>query len=134
MEVGKRLERELDEAMGRLRRAGLGVAVDEAADGLQRYTPHADPMDEMRICLDREITFATRSLLVERTRRLTAALARVRDGSYGVCDECGEAIAHARLRALPEVATCVACQDRLERLERLGTLPPSLDDVVGDLS
>jgi RNA polymerase-binding transcription factor DksA len=32
--------------------------------------------------------------------------------------ECEEAIAPARLRAMPEVLTCVRCQDRLERLGR----------------
>jgi RNA polymerase-binding transcription factor DksA len=32
--------------------------------------------------------------------------------------ECNEAIAPARLRAMPEVTTCVRCQDRLERMGR----------------
>jgi RNA polymerase-binding transcription factor DksA len=32
--------------------------------------------------------------------------------------ECEEAISPARLRALPEVQTCVRCQDRIERLGR----------------
>jgi DnaK suppressor protein len=40
------------------------------------------------------------------------------DGEYGQCVECGEAIAPARLRAMPEVPTCVTCQDRIERFGR----------------
>jgi DnaK suppressor protein len=67
---------------------------------------------------DREMNFATRSLLVERANRLAEALERLRDGEYGVCQECGEAIAPARLKAMPEVMTCVRCQDRLERTSR----------------
>ncbi|MCL6648184.1 MAG: TraR/DksA family transcriptional regulator, partial [Chloroflexi bacterium] len=47
-----------------------------------------------------------------------AALDRLRDGEYGTCVECGEPIAPARLRAMPEVLTCVRCQDRIERLGR----------------
>jgi RNA polymerase-binding transcription factor len=43
----------------------------------------------------------------------------LRGGEYGICQECEERIAPARLRAMPEVTTCVRCQDRLERLKRL---------------
>jgi DnaK suppressor protein len=76
----------------------------------------------------REIGFATRDLLVERVYRLQAALERLRQGDYGTCTECGEAIAAARIRALPEVQTCVRCQDRLERLgRRLEEVEPEVD-------
>ena len=37
------------------------------------------------------------------------ALARVDDGTYGVCEVCGEAIPGGRLEARPTAATCVAC-------------------------
>jgi DnaK suppressor protein len=37
------------------------------------------------------------------------------DGSYGTCVECGKSIASARLKAIPEVATCVLCQEKIER-------------------
>ena len=47
-----------------------------------------------------------------------AALERLSNGEYGTCVECEEAISPARLRALPEVQTCVRCQDRIERLGR----------------
>jgi len=49
---------------------------------------------------------------------LTNALERLRDGEYGTCVECGEPIAAVRIRALPEVQTCVRCQDRIERMGR----------------
>ena len=65
------------------------------------------------------MTFAVRGLLVERANRLAEALERLRSGEYGVCEVCGEAISPARLRALPEVATCVRCQDAEERRARL---------------
>ena len=38
-----------------------------------------------------------------------AALARVDDGSYGVCERCGQPIAPARLEARPTARTCVSC-------------------------
>jgi len=43
-----------------------------------------------------------------------AALARLRDGSYGECRDCGEPIAPARLSAYPTAARCVACQQAHE--------------------
>jgi RNA polymerase-binding transcription factor DksA len=74
------------------------------------------------------MSFATRSLLVDRANKLAEALERLRGGEYGICEECGEAIAPARLRAMPEVTTCVRCQDRLERMvPRLETVAAATD-------
>ena len=78
----------------------------------------ADEVDVIQVNEDREMNFATRSLLVERANRLAEALERLRGGDYGTCQECGEAIAPARLKAMPEVTTCVRCQDRLEKMSR----------------
>jgi DnaK suppressor protein len=44
--------------------------------------------------------------------RIARALAKLADGSYGVCDGCGEAIAPARLRAAPESVLCIECARR----------------------
>jgi DnaK suppressor protein len=54
------------------------------------------------------------SRLMEQARRLRVALTRLDDGEYGVCSECGARIPQKRLLAIPDAATCVACQDRLE--------------------
>jgi DnaK suppressor protein len=43
-----------------------------------------------------------------------AALARVDDGSYGLCGHCGGPIAAERLEIVPGARYCVACQGRLE--------------------
>ena len=114
--IRERLEQDLLGAVSRLRRMDSAVALEElpavvAADG-------DDFADEVQELERREIGFATRELLIERVHRLQAALDRLRDGEYGTCVECSEEIAPARLRALPEVQTCVRCQDRIERLGR----------------
>lgn len=41
--------------------------------------------------------------------QLRAALARLEDGTYGRCVSCGDAIAPARIEAMPEVAVCIDC-------------------------
>ncbi|MCP3420952.1 TraR/DksA family transcriptional regulator [Nocardioides pinisoli] len=43
---------------------------------------------------------------------LDAALARVDDATYGVCEVCGAAIGDARLEALPAARTCITCASR----------------------
>ena len=47
----------------------------------------ADEVDVIRLNEDREMSFATRSLLVERANKLAEALERLRDGEYGLCEE-----------------------------------------------
>jgi len=44
--------------------------------------------------------------------RVARALAKLADGSYGVCDGCGEPIAPARLAAAPESVLCIGCARR----------------------
>ncbi len=122
-EIRQRLESELNHTMNRIRQLGGAVILEEFPGALGDYTPLADEVDVIRLNEDREMSFATRSLLVERANKLAEALERLRGGEYGFCEECGEPIAPARLRAMPEVARCVRCQDRVERarqFERVG--------------
>jgi len=41
--------------------------------------------------------------------RVERALAKLAEGTYGVCDVCGQEIPPARLEAQPESAVCVNC-------------------------
>ena len=116
--IRERLEEDLRTAVGRLRQMGGAVAVEEVPGAIGDNSPFADEVDEIQANERREIGFATRELLVGRVNRLSAALDRLNDGAYGTCVECEEPISPARLQALPEVQTCVRCQDRLERLGR----------------
>jgi RNA polymerase-binding transcription factor len=51
----------------------------------------------------------------QQLEEIEAALARVDDGSYGVCGGCGEPIVPERLGILPAARYCVACQVRQAR-------------------
>jgi len=44
-------------------------------------------------------------------RLIDAALARLKEGNYGICANCGIKIPEARLAALPYVTTCVDCAE-----------------------
>jgi len=114
--IRKRLEQELRSASARLRQMGGADSLDDLRPvGDTAFADEVDGIQEMEW---REIGYATRELLVDRVNRLSSALDRLKDGEYGTCAECGETIAPARLRAMPEVETCVRCQDRIERYGR----------------
>jgi len=124
MDIRKRLETDLKEAVSRLRQMGGSAALEELFGASRERLAYADEVDEIQANERREIGFATRELLVERVNRITAALDRLNDGEYGTCVECGEKIAAARLRALPEVQTCVRWQGMIERRMRHQELEP----------
>jgi len=52
-----------------------------------------------------------RSILSE----IEASLARMEEGEYGVCDECGQKINRKRLDAVPWARYCVPCKERIEQ-------------------
>jgi DnaK suppressor protein len=114
--IKKQLEAELHRTWVRIRRLGGDTPAEELRGASIEGTGLADEIDAISINVDREMSFATRSLLVQRANKLADALDRLREGEYGICEECGEPIAPARLRVMPEVTTCVRCQDRRERL------------------
>jgi RNA polymerase-binding protein DksA len=47
-------------------------------------------------------------------RKIDDALARIDDGSYGKCVECGQKIAGERLAAVPYAAQCIQCARKNE--------------------
>lgn len=49
-------------------------------------------------------------------RDVEAARARVADGTFGTCSDCGNEIAFARLQAYPTAKRCLVCQQQHERL------------------
>jgi DnaK suppressor protein len=47
--------------------------------------------------------------------QIERALAKIDDGTYGVCESCGNAIGKGRLQAFPRATLCVSCKEREER-------------------
>jgi RNA polymerase-binding transcription factor len=84
----------------------LGDAVGDAGD---------DPADAGAKTFQRERELA----LTQNARELLSlserALARMDDGTFGVCESCGQPIGKARLQAFPRATLCVTCKQREER-------------------
>ena len=52
-------------------------------------------------------------------QQVDAALVRLADGTYGICEECEEDIGEGRLEARPVTTLCIECKKRQEAQERL---------------
>jgi len=126
-DIRQRLESELNSTMNRIRQTGGAIVVEELPGADGDNVPLAGDVDVIGVNEDREMSFAMRSLLVERANKLAEALERLRAGEYGLCEECEEPIALKRLLAMPEVTTCVRCQDRRERTRRFEPVGAGFD-------
>jgi DnaK suppressor protein len=51
----------------------------------------------------------------EKLLAIEEALEKVREGTYGVCEECGDEIGPGRLKAMPLARLCVPCKSRREK-------------------
>ncbi|MDR3718709.1 MAG: TraR/DksA family transcriptional regulator [Bryobacteraceae bacterium] len=78
-----------------------GIAIEKSAD----------PMDEIQYATERDLAIHSAGLETSLLRNVRAALARIRDGSFGVCLECESTISAKRLRAVPWASLCIKCQD-----------------------
>ena len=52
-------------------------------------------------------------------RKIQAALTRIDDGTYGICEDCGDDISVPRLKARPVTRLCINCKAKQEEDEHL---------------
>lgn len=69
--------------------------------------------------IQEDIDFTLIQMRHENVRRLSEALSRLEEGSYGSCSDCGGEIASARLWALPFAIRCKDCEQAHENLKRI---------------
>lgn len=75
----------------------------------------ADQMDEIQYALERDLAIHNVEHDFTLLRNVRAAQHRIRDGTYGICIQCEEAISPKRLAALPWAACCIDCQEAADR-------------------
>lgn len=109
------------ERLVRERRAALAAELQEdvARSRDEEYAdlagPVTDSADQASADLLADLDNAEVSRDLRMLRELDAALARLEDGSYGSCAECGGEIGIERLRAYPTALRCVDCQRVYEK-------------------
>ena len=79
----------------------------------------ADPADRASHESDRSFTLRLRDRERKLISKIRAALNRIEEGTYGVCEECGEEISVKRLKARPVTTLCIQCKSRQEEEEKV---------------
>ena len=111
-ELRKRVEKRRAELIAELRE-------DAARARDEPYSEHAgiapDTGDESVATLMADLEQADLSRDLEELRAMDAAWQRIKDGSYGVCVDCGGDVGYERLKANPAASRDVRCQERHEK-------------------
>jgi len=100
-----RLQREI--SVAELDLAGLMRDVGDGAGD--------DPADAGTATFEREQEISLANNAREVFEQSARALARLVDGSYGVCESCGAPIGKNRLLAFPRATLCMTCKSKQER-------------------
>ncbi|MBM9535518.1 RNA polymerase-binding protein DksA [Desulfobulbus alkaliphilus] len=77
-----------------------------------------DPNDRASMESDRSFELRIRGRERKLMDKVDEALARIEDGSYGICVGCGCEIAFKRLQARPVAKFCIDCKTRQEQQEK----------------
>lgn len=80
---------------------------------------YADPADRASQESDQFFTLRLRDRDRKLVNKIKAALERIEEGTYGICESCGEEISVPRLKARPVTTQCINCKSRQEEEEKL---------------
>jgi DnaK suppressor protein len=86
---------------------------DEMTDIVDQH-----PADAASEIFEREKNMTLVQTLQESLQTVNEALHKFDNGTYGLCEECGQPIPEKRLRALPSATHCVECQAKMEQQQR----------------
>ena len=107
--LDERRQELMSEAVGTMHGMGL------VADSRETFP---DPTDRASLEGNRNLTLRIRDRERKLITKIDEALGRIEDGSYGKCEECGEDIGIARLKARPVTTLCIDCKSLQEAQER----------------
>ena len=78
-----------------------------------------DEGDKALSDLAEETGFTLVDLRRDTLEKIDQALKKLEEGTYGICEDCGNDISEPRLKALPFAVHCVECKQRREELEQI---------------
>ena len=99
------------EALDHLQQDDAGQLEDER----EEIPSDNHPADMATATFDRELDYTLEENVERVLAQIDAALQRIDDGTYGVCENCGEQIPLERLEALPWTTLCIDCKRKQER-------------------
>ena len=119
--VGERydeLKRMLIERQREIMHEVQGKIRDVRAEGSEKDHEVLDPGETSEVDIQEDIEFALIQMKAETLNKINEALARLEEGTYGNCFECGDEISERRLRALPFAVRCKDCEEAREMAEQ----------------
>ena len=93
-------------------RADLEAKLEELGEGAGRLNYDSNFADSSQVTAERGEVEALAGKLREALSEVERALAKLDDGSYGECDDCGQAIDPLRLEAKPAAPYCINCASK----------------------
>jgi len=102
-----------------LRRKELLGEAERTVDGMgASLEQFPDPTDRASAEGDRNLTLRIRDRERKLITKIDEALDRIKNGTYGKCEECGGEIGVARLKARPVTTLCIDCKASQEENEK----------------
>ena len=83
---------------------------------------HSQPSENAVDDVASDLEFHRRQSVFERLAQIDLALARLRNGAFGLCEECGGQIEQRRVDLDPAIRLCLGCQSASEKPRRARTL------------
>ena len=100
------------------RREELLTEAGKTVEGMDEEENFPDPTDRASMESNRNFILRIRDRERKLIAKIEEALRRLDDGVYGICEECGEKISAARLKARPVTTLCIDCKSIQEVEER----------------
>ncbi|RJQ55688.1 MAG: RNA polymerase-binding protein DksA [Desulfobacteraceae bacterium] len=79
----------------------------------------SDPVDQASFDMDRNYTLRLRDREHHLIRKIRQAIENIENGTYGICEMCGEDISIGRLKARPVATYCIDCKRKVESMEKM---------------
>lgn len=95
---------------------GLNQTIHQMHEEKQGSFP--DPTDQASVEADRNFDLRIRDRERKLVRKIDQAIARIKDGTFGICESCGGDIGSKRLHARPVTTLCIDCKTAQELEER----------------
>lgn len=96
----------------------LNQAEDTVTGMSNQKESFPDPTDRASAETDRNFMLRIRDREAKLIKKIKKALERIDNDSFGICEECGEDISIARLKARPVTTQCIECKTKQEAMEK----------------
>jgi len=104
---------EINEEINHISSDTLKQSQKEASGDISGYTLHM--ADVATDNYDREFSLGLASNERDILHMIDYALDKIKDGSFGFCEECNKPITKTRLKAVPYAKLCIKCQETKEK-------------------